>query len=78
MVKKSYKIFTRLPGHSFSKQEVVISVSPEQIFPPFEASVERERLRVVKPMPQLALHFDQTDHWFQAQSIRAKIKETIQ
>ena len=53
-------------------QDVVLVFSPEQVFPPFEALIKINRLRPFEPIPQVELHFDQSDHWLQRQSIRAK------
>ena len=63
-----------LPGHSVSMHDVEVVLSPEQMFPPFEAFVKIDRLRAFEPIPQVELHFDQSDHWLQRQSTRAKHK----
>ena len=57
-----------VPEHSNSLQRFVSSDAPRQVMPPFDASMVTYRSRVSEPIPQVALHVDQTDHWLQTQS----------
>ena len=61
-----------LPIHSPSLQDIVISVSPEQSMPPFEASMDMDLLRDFEPIPQVVVQFDHSPHCCQTQFTGSK------